>query len=188
MRVSKIFLALVLAATSGSAIPLEGRTLLNDILVFDAPAFPDPAKPGNTLIQLQAFVSLRSIDLSAFTSAVEQGVNALGIDIGDGLSTLQQRTQLFSAVGVPGKDLTLNVEGCGQPVTLPPSSGLPDLGMTLKNVSAGRCENRGLLNAKVKTSLFDNRDIEATIFNSPDSGFGVISGMSISDQVLSTNN
>lgn len=160
----------------GFAIPLRTRTsLLEDVLVFDAPAFPNPTQAGSVLVQQQAFVSLRSIDLSVVTSAIEKGLNALGIDIGDKLTTLQDRIKLLGAVGVSGKDLTLKVEGCSEALSLSSTSGLPDLGMVLKNVSAGQCGDGKVFNAKVDTSFLDNRDIKSRIFNSPDSGFGVIS-------------
>jgi len=180
----KLFLFSLLVATLGSAVPLRERTVFNDILVFDAPAFPNPSQPGSTMVQLQAFVSLRSIDISTITSALEKGINALGINVGDKLATLQNRVQLLAAIGVPAKDLTLDIEGCSQSLTLPPTSGLPDLGMSLGNISAGQCSG-SLLAAKVKTSFLDSRDIEATVFNSPDSGFGVISD--IDDTVKISN-
>ncbi|KAJ3565246.1 hypothetical protein NP233_g7750 [Leucocoprinus birnbaumii] len=160
----------------GSAIPLQTRTsLLNDILAFDAPAFPDPSEPGSILVQQQAFVSLRSIDLGVVTSAIEKGLNTLGIDPSDKLTTLQDRIKLLGAIGASGKEVTLNVEGCSNELNLPPTSSLPDLGMILRNVSVGQCGNGKSLNAKVDTSLFDNREIDSRVFYSPDSGFGVIS-------------
>ncbi|RDB19745.1 Phosphatidate phosphatase APP1 [Hypsizygus marmoreus] len=181
---------LSLLASSVHALPLEQRlfdsiSVLDDVLVFDAPAFPDPANPANTLVSLQTFVSLRQIDLGALTAGVEAGLKALGIDIGDKITTVEKRIRLLGAVGLPGKTVKVDIGGCNKQIRLPGTSGLPDLGMVLANVSAGACGNAREFIAKVDISSVDSRTFSASVFPSPNSGFGVISD--IDDTVKITN-
>lgn len=176
----------VLVALSAHALPtpyrqrgiLDSVNILDDVLVFDAAAFPDPANPGNTLVSLQSFVSLRQIDLGPLTSSISAGLEALGLDIGDKISTVEERIRLFGAIGLSGKTVDANIGGCSTPVTLNETSGLPDLGMVLQTASLGKCGGGKELVAQVKSSGFDSRTFNATVFNAPDSGFGVISGTS----------
>lgn len=175
------FFPLFLAATSVQAFPVGERgvfdsiSILDDVLLFDAPAFPDPTNPSDTLVNIQAFVSLRKIDLGIVTSGFEAALKAVGVDVGDRISTLKDRIKLFGAVGISGKDVKVNIGGCSKPIQLPSTSGLPDLGMTLRNIAAGQCSPRQTV-ATVDVSGIDSRKFSATIFNSPNSGFGVISG------------
>lgn len=145
-----------------------GKSCPNGILVFDAPAFPNPSQPGSTMVQLQGFVSLRSIDIPAVTSSMEKSINALGINVGNKLATHQNHGKLLGAIGAPAEDLTLNIEG-------PSHCHRDQVFLAL----AYHCETFLLDNvvvAKVKTSFTGSQDIEATIFNLSDSGFSVISG------------
>lgn len=182
MHFSTTLLNLVFAAVFVNARPtqralFESVSLLDDALVFDAAGFPDPAKPGNTLVGLQSFVSLRQIDLgSLIDKAGSLLESTVGLDIGDNTQTVEDRIRLFGAVGLPGKKVEVKVDGCGNSAKLGPTSGLPDLGMALQNVSIGQCGGGKALSAKVKLGSLDKRTITATVFNSPDSGFGVISG------------
>lgn len=75
--------------TSTVAVPTKRVNLLQDVLLFDSPAFPDPANPGQTLVALQSFVSLRQIDLGFLSSGVEAALNGLGIDVGDKISLVR---------------------------------------------------------------------------------------------------
>ncbi|KAF8153193.1 hypothetical protein B0H34DRAFT_800424 [Crassisporium funariophilum] len=162
----------------------DGVGVLDDLLMFDAPAFPDPARPGNTLVSLQAFVSLRSIDIGAATAAVTAILSSFGIDVGDGLNTLQERIKLIAAVGLPGKNFSFMVPGCSQPAKISGTSGT-DLGMALQTVSLGRCINTKELNSYAVPGFLDGRKFSASVFSSPDSGFGVISD--IDDTVKISN-
>ncbi|KAF9467676.1 hypothetical protein BDZ94DRAFT_976646 [Collybia nuda] len=158
---------------------------LDNVLVFDAPAFPDPANPGNTLVNLQAFVSLRQIDLGPLTSGISAALKTLGLDVGNKLSTVEERIKLFGAIGLSGKTVKATVSGCSAQVQLNGTSGLPDLGMVLQTASLGKCGSGKESIAQVKTSGLDSRTFNATIFNSPNSGFGVISD--IDDTVKISN-
>jgi hypothetical protein len=148
-----------------------------DVLLFDAPAFQDPANPGQTLVALQSFVSLRQIDLGVLTSGVEKALSALGLDVGDKISSVMDRIKLFGAIGLPGQDVEVNVSGCGTKAILSGTSGLPDLGMALQNVTLGECSSDAKqLDGVVEVSSIDDREFTAKIFSSPPDGFGVISG------------
>ncbi|KAG6856624.1 hypothetical protein H0H87_002374 [Tephrocybe sp. NHM501043] len=184
------FISLLFTAFSTHAIPVERGIfssvgVLDDVLLFDAPAFPDPANPVNTLVAFQTFVSLRSVNLSPLLSGVESALNSLGLDIGDAISTVEERLKLFAAIGLPGKTLTVDVGGCNKQAKLLGTSGLPDLGMALQNVTIGACDKAKELTSKVAVSSLDSRTFSATVFSSPDSGFGVISD--IDDTVKVSN-
>lgn len=183
-------LSVLLTAISVQARPVERGIfdsvgVLDDVLLFDAPSFPDPADPGNTLVSLQAFVSLRQIDLGALTTGVEAVLKAIGLDIGDKLSTVEERIRLFGAVGLAGKNVQVDVGGCDQQASLAGTSGLPNLGMALQNVSVGACGGAKEFTAQVTTSGLNSRKFGASVFPSPNSGFGVISD--IDDTVKVSN-
>ncbi|KAF5384098.1 hypothetical protein D9615_003347 [Tricholomella constricta] len=183
-------LPILFTAISVQAQPVERGIfdsvgVLDDVLLFDAPAFPDPANPANTLVGLQAFTSLRQIDLGVLTAAAQAALKAIGLDVGDKISTLEERLRLFGAVGLPGKNVKVDVGGCNKQAQLPGTSGLPDLGMALQNVSVGACGSGKELIAKVALSRLDSRKFTASVFSSPNSGFGVISD--IDDTVKISN-
>ncbi|KAG6902734.1 hypothetical protein C0995_012398 [Termitomyces sp. Mi166 len=175
-----LLLPVLLGATSAHTCPVERDIsssvgLLDEVLLFDAPAFPNPANPSNILVAQQAFVYLDQIDIDPIVSGVQAVLNSLGLNIGDSLTNVEERLKLFAAVGLPGKTVKVDVDGCSQQEQLSGTSGLPDLGMALQNVSIGSCSAAKELSAKVKLSFLDTRTFSATVFPSPDSGFGVIS-------------
>jgi hypothetical protein len=149
--------------------------ILDSVILFDAPAFQDGS--GGLTAVMPAFVSIRQIDLGPVTSALTALLNDVGVSVGDKASTFADRAQLFSAIGLGGKEVDVDVVGCsdGQ-VSLAQTSGSPDLGQMLKTVSLGNCGS-GLqpLVGNVQVSALDNRQFNATIFPSPPDGFGVIS-------------
>jgi len=164
---------------------LNGIDVLDDVLVFDGLAYEDPSNVGQALVGLQAFVYLRSIDITGLISSVASALeSSLGLDIGADITTATDRLQLFGAVGLPGKDVQVNIDGCSEAAVLPGTSGLPDLGLVLRNVSVGDCNGNDLI-GKVQLSPLDSRNINATIFTSPSDGFGVISD--IDDTVKISN-
>jgi len=179
MHFTSTLLSLSLAAVSVNAASVERRQevgLLDDALVFDAAAFPDPANAGQTLVGLQSFVSLRQIDLGPILDGLSGALGGIGLEeIGDGIATVEERIRLVGAIGLAGQEVTVNVDGCSQPVTVGRTSGFPDLGMVLANVSLGECGAGKELVGTVELGALDNRNLQATVFNSPDSGFGVIS-------------
>lgn len=183
-------LPFLLAAISVQALPLDERGViddvgvLDDVLLFDAPAFPDPANPGKTIASIQAFVSLRQADLGFFTATVESALNAIGVKVGNKISTLEDRIKLLGAVGLPGKNVQVNVGGCDTQAKLP-RTALRDLGITLSNVTLGTCGAGKQLAASVVVPSVDSRKFTSTIFSSPNSGFGVISD--IDDTVKVSN-
>ncbi|CAA7268768.1 unnamed protein product [Cyclocybe aegerita] len=197
MQLLKSSAILALAILSANALPAadraaaEQRGLLDDIqitddlIIFDSPAFPDPNNPGNTLVQLQSFASLRQIDLGVVSSAVSAFLGTLGVDVGDSLNTLQERIRLLGAIGLPGKSATISVSGCVNEVETGETSGLPNLGMSIATASLGDCGSATELTGTASLTFLDNRKISGSIFASPDSGFGVISD--IDDTVKISN-
>lgn len=185
MRLAISLIALPVLARASPA-PSHRRLLesidpLDDLLVFDGLAFDDPNNAGQTLVGLQSFVFLRSIDITGLISSVASALQStLGLDIGTDIATATERLKLFGAVGLPGKDVQVDIDGCSQTALLSGTSGLPDLGLVLGNVSVGECSVNDLT-GKVKLSASDLRNFNATIFTSPSDGFGVISGADFQD-------
>ncbi|KAF7352537.1 DUF2183 domain-containing protein [Mycena venus] len=156
--------------------------VLDDVLVFDAPAFDDPANPGNTLVQLQAYVSSRQLDLTPLLSGISGLLNkTLKLDISADLDRAASRLALFGTLPLSGKDVTVNVNGCGDAASLPPT----DSGMAIQNLTLGACtsgnasaaNSNGVATAlgTVKLSAIDARAPNFTVFPSSADGFGVIS-------------
>ncbi|KAF8893022.1 hypothetical protein BD779DRAFT_1609996 [Infundibulicybe gibba] len=146
---------------------LDDVTPLDDLLLFDAPAFPDPNNPKTTLVSQQAFVSLRdtsSEDSESMTPIVDTLFSQYGLEVGNKLPALKDRTRLFKAKGLPGKRVSVNVVGCSKPGKLSRTALHPNLGIALQNISVGH-----------DLSSLDSRKIQSTVFASADSGFGVIS-------------
>ncbi|KAJ7068554.1 hypothetical protein C8F01DRAFT_1050819 [Mycena amicta] len=142
-------------------------SFFNDVLVFDAPAFDDPANPGNTLIQLQAYVSTPQINITPLLDAASSFLKkTVGLDISEDLDRAASRLALFATFGVNGKDVTVNVADCANAANLQSTA---DGGMAIQNVSLGACGTSATALGKAGT------DANFTIFSSPPDGFGVIS-------------
>lgn len=180
MRFSSIPLLLLAASSSTLALPatnkrqLSSISLLDRVLLFDGFAFPDPSNAGNTLLQMQTYVSLRTPDLGAATAVVTNLLSGLGVPVGEALNTLQERLEVLGSIGLPGKKVEASVTGCANTAKLP-GTNARDLGLANGIANLGQCSGQRELEATVKTGLFDNRNIKSQVFFSPDEGFGVIS-------------
>ncbi|KAJ6539626.1 hypothetical protein B0H19DRAFT_961534 [Mycena capillaripes] len=184
MRFTLSFLTLGLAAVEfAHALPRgyqqpsrrSSVNILDDVLVFDAPAFDDPANPGNTLVQLQAYASTRELSLAPLLSGISDLLNkTLGLDLGDNGATAADRLALFGTIPLNGKQVKANVNGCATAASLPPTDG----GMAIQNLTLGACganfDSASAL-GKVSLSGIDSRDLNFTVFPSSADGFGVIS-------------
>ncbi|KAJ7368601.1 hypothetical protein DFH08DRAFT_29640 [Mycena albidolilacea] len=146
--------------------------ILDDVLVFDAPAFDDPANPGNTLVQLQAYVSSRELSLEPLLSGISGLLNkTLGLDISNSTDRAAERLALFGTIPLSNKDVTVNVNGCGDAASLPPT----DSGMAIQNLTIGACNGTVSTLGTVKLTGIDSRNTNFTVFPSSADGFGVIS-------------
>ncbi|KAJ6618738.1 hypothetical protein B0H10DRAFT_1227777 [Mycena sp. CBHHK59/15] len=179
MRSPLSFVAASLAVAEViSALPRDHEIrssvdILDSVLVFDAPAFEDPAVPGNTLVELQAYVSTRELDLGPLLSGISSLLESIGLDIGDAIDTVADRLALFGTIGLSGKDVTAKLNGCSSPATL---SATASGGVTFRNVSVGACGSTGAtILGKVSLSAIDSRNVDFTVFPSSATGFGVIS-------------
>jgi hypothetical protein len=96
---------------------LENVDLTNEVLVFDAPAFQDPQDPTSFKAAIPAFVSLRQFN---FNPTIADGFSTIlsssGVQVGDQFENLANRVTLFGAVGLPGKQVSLKIDGCGDEV------------------------------------------------------------------------
>ena len=177
MRVLSIVFPLTLFI-SALAVPTDKRdiTRTDDVILFDAPAFQSPTDPSVTIVNQQAFVYARQLDLTGLTNVLKNAFNVFGL--GDELATAVDRLKLFAAIGLAGKEMTVTVQGCDSPMTLPKTSGAPDFGLVASNVSVGRCSTAARLTTAVQASYQDS-SFTSTIYPSGPTGFGVISGMLI---------
>lgn len=193
-RFTLISLVAALTANQAVAVPtryitpaergLDDPGVLDNVLLFDAPAFLDPANPANTIAEIQAYVSLRTPNLGLATGPITSVLSSLGIEVGDKLSTLQDRVKLIASVGLPGKKVQVTVAGCSQTGVLP-STSITDLGLSSAGVSLGTCSGDRELQATMVPGALDSRKVSASIFPSANSGFGVISD--IDDTVKISN-
>ncbi|KAJ2922928.1 hypothetical protein H1R20_g14204, partial [Candolleomyces eurysporus] len=185
MRSTTLLSVLALSATQAIARPayyqtpderglLDSPGVLDDVLLFDAPAFPDPNNSGNTIANFQTYVSLRQIDLGVATAAITELLSKAGIQVGNQLNTVQERIKLFGSIGLPGKNVEVVVPGCSTSAKLP-STSVKDLGLASGSVSLGNCITAQELVATVVPGVLDDRKFSASVFPSPNSGFGIIS-------------
>ncbi|KAF7332304.1 DUF2183 domain-containing protein [Mycena kentingensis (nom. inval.)] len=156
--------------------------ILNDVLVFDAPAFEDPANPGQTLVQLQAYVSTQKISAGPLLSTIESFFkDTVGLDVGDTVSDIADRIELVSTIGVSGKDVKFDVDGCSESAQLQPTG---DGGMATQNISLGTCGTETALGSVEMGPL--RSAVEFDIFPSGPDGFGVISDIDDTIKISNT--
>jgi len=167
---SLIFSTCFVNANSPLFVPLQnGIGPADDLLLFDAPAFPDPSKPGEFLVDQPTFVFKRgrhfSQSLSTFDDEAAQSVNRMW-----------DRLKFFMAVGLPNKSTSLSVSNCSRSPHTGPTALYPTLGVSLAKISLGSCGENREITGTANLDPSDDRQMTNTIFLSPDSGFGVISG------------
>ena len=181
----KAFVFLALSTRTIGAVPqgpepqsgLLNRVLVtDDVFLLDAPAFDNPVSPGETLATVQAFVFLRQIlPIAPVANVIRQVLGDAGVNVADAAVRIEERARYFLAVGLPGKVVSIKVEGCSKVGATSPTA-FRDPGQTLSTVSLGSCANQKVLNASVELASIDSRIIRASFFKSTNSGVGVISG------------
>lgn len=191
MRSASLLLALSLSAVtlarptaSPTEVPAEEssrRTIINNIVLFDAPAYPDPRNPRNFLANFQTYVALRrpQTEIESTIGTIATILKTLGVAIGNNIANLQERAELLVSIPFPGKSIEVTIPGCSQGGELPGTSW-SDLGVANGVVSLGSCTpNAKDLEASVVNGFLDWRKVSASVFPSPNSGFGVISGTQV---------
>ncbi|KAF8351920.1 hypothetical protein F5887DRAFT_1068303 [Amanita rubescens] len=160
----------------GSASPGNIMTS-DDVVLFDAPAFIDPANSGTTLAQFDAFVFARQVHVQPAVFVIRELLSAFGVSVDQSMPNLVNRSKLFAAMGLGDKTIQLNVQGCAAQASLSKTADFPESGLFNRNASLGACDFQpnGVYSATVVLSASDNRTISSNIFFYPDSGFGVIS-------------
>lgn len=173
---SVVFPLTLLISTLAIPHPTDKRDIArtDDVILFDAPAFQSPTDPSVTIVSQQALVFVRQLDTAPLQNVLKTALNAFGL--GDELATAVDRLKLFAAVGLPGKEMKVTVQGCSDALTLPKTSGYPDVGLVASNVSVGRCGTAARLTTTLDASYQDS-SFTSTVFPSGPTGFGVISGM-----------
>jgi phosphatidate phosphatase APP1 len=170
----KLSAAAALFALSASAAPLLGGIdLLDSVLLFDAPAFQTPSSDAWSASQ-RAFVFLRQPSLAPLTAAFSALLESMGIEVGDQLSTLEERLRLFAAIGLRSQEVAVTAGDCpGGATTVGETDRSGMLEGTIPVCSAvGRGEEQEV---KAVLGPLDNRDFSARLFPSPRTGFAVLS-------------
>lgn len=175
-----LLLSAVFAHQALSAPVLEPRifetiSTRDTAILFDAPAFQDPKNPNNLIASFRAFAYKNLIDISDVVDDLVGFIEGLGINVGNSLSILEDRVQLFGAIGLPWKEITVQVDGCPAVANLVQTELFPNLGMLEQKINIGTCKS-GPMNAAVVLESSDSRKFQGVIFPSPPTGFGVISG------------
>ncbi|KAF8622416.1 hypothetical protein AX15_007061 [Amanita polypyramis BW_CC] len=139
------------------------------------------------LASFHAFAFKRQINISPTVTAITVLLSAFGLDVGDSLPNLANRTKLFAATGLSGRSIELSIENCARQAVLSRTAGFPDRGLFDRNISIGVCDVRPnyVSTATVVLPASDNRTISSDIFFHDNSGFGVISD--IDDTIKVTN-
>ena len=161
------------------AFKARDLNIIEDVVLFDAPAYQNPSNPEETLASLQSFVFIRQLDLSPLADIVTDGLEQLGLDIGDQIESVLDKLKLFAAIGLGGKEVDITVDGCSTEAVLEETEGLgSDLGIVVNDaLSLGTCQDATELVATTEASdIFDTRVFTSRIFPSKPDGFGVISG------------
>ncbi|KIY70255.1 hypothetical protein CYLTODRAFT_348076 [Cylindrobasidium torrendii FP15055 ss-10] len=174
-RISVVFLSLALSALSA---PSPRRRAVDngvEVLLFDSPAFQNPADASSTLASIEVYTYQTPIDTSELGDVLHDILSPLsifGVDASGALETALDRVRLVAAVGKGGQAVTIDVNGCSQPATLGATSTSPDNGLAVQTVSLGQCGD-----AATFTGALTGASAQAsmTVFPSADSGFGVIS-------------
>lgn len=177
MRVISVLFPLTLfISTWAIPHPTDKRDIArtDDVILFDAPAFQSPTDPSVTIVSQQALVYARQLDTGPLANVLKNAFNVFGL--GDEVATAVDRLKLFAAVGLSGKEVQIAVQGCSSLMTLPKTSGLPDLGLVASNVSVGKCSTAARLTTTLQAS-FQDTSFTSTVFPSGPDGFGVISGV-----------
>lgn len=155
---------------------LDKVLVTDDVVLLDAPAFDSQNAPGETSAAIQAYVYLRtSLLTTPVVSLITKLLGDAGVDVAQGAAQIRERAKLFAAIGLPGKIVSVKVDGCSK-VGQTKGTSLGDLGQTVSTVSLGRCGNQKVVKASVELSSGDQRSIQASVFRSTNTGFGVISG------------
>jgi hypothetical protein len=96
---------------------LEAVDATNEVLVLDAPAFQDPNNPASIMASFPAFVALRLSPIDIAFGVLSSQLENFGIDVGNRVDTLRERLRLLPLIGLPGKEVSLKLDGCANEVS-----------------------------------------------------------------------
>ncbi|PFH50839.1 hypothetical protein AMATHDRAFT_3576 [Amanita thiersii Skay4041] len=155
----------------------SGITKEDDVLLLDAPGFPDPKDPRRTLAAFQLYVFKKgepkeNKKTNPIVLAVAKLLSLKEDDFNDGKEILKDRSKLFNVKGQEGKTVDIRVPECSGRVSLlaTPDKSMP--GFIYRNPSIGNC-GHGLSNTAAELVLRDKRKISATVYISPNEDSGL---------------
>ncbi|KAK6537502.1 hypothetical protein TWF694_011687 [Orbilia ellipsospora] len=153
-------------------VPRGAPLITDDVLLFDAPAFQS-GNGSDLTASVRIFAHFRSIDTKAITGPLTSGLEALGIEIGNGANNLMERTKLFFTISRKDISVDLNISGCNS-INV---GNTAKTGLLEQSRNIGNC-GRSLTSRDITGSapgLFTRRAFNGTLFPSGPTGFGVIS-------------
>jgi hypothetical protein len=163
----------VYLASHAAATPLlRTRALGNGLkaLLFDSPA---AASDSGTIVSAEVFVFTPSDSTSGLKTALSvltAPLKLAGIDVDT--DTAIDRLQFFAATPENSQKITLSADGCASKAAL---DATDKTGLLFQNVDLGKCGSGASFTGKAADVSADAAT-PMTVFPSPDSGFGVISG------------
>ncbi|KAF9530570.1 hypothetical protein CPB83DRAFT_763129 [Crepidotus variabilis] len=158
---------------------IDGIHITDNLILFDAPAFPNPNNGSETLVDVETYAFSR---IASFGSVIPvevqllvKALSALGVDAAQKVVQIEERVKLFLAIGLPAKSEHLKVDGCSNAPNTGATDLGPDLGLSDATLSLGKCDSGKQSAGSIGLDVLDTRTIANTIYFSPNSGFGVIS-------------
>lgn len=142
---------------------------LTKTLIFDAPGL---STSSGVTAQIRSYVYLKT-PLDAVAKVFEAFASSIGSSIGDSLSNLEERIELFATLGLADQSVDVKVSGCSKAtVSLGETPGLPNPGMQASTANLGTCSGAALAGVDA-----DNSNVKFTVYPTAATGWGVISGI-----------
>ncbi|PFH50837.1 hypothetical protein AMATHDRAFT_144073 [Amanita thiersii Skay4041] len=165
-------------------MPWESKPIKedDDIVLFDAPGFPDPKNANEMVAQFQSFVFAQQKDIDSSYKEARWVLQKIGIDIDAPSKIVKERIRLFLAEPKKNKEVRVQVDKCSKAVNMTDTDGN---GMMLRDAPIGNCGSERRPVAKVLLDSKDQRKFSANVYISPNDEYGVVSG--IEGTILSAN-
>ncbi|KAF3090651.1 hypothetical protein TWF102_003972 [Orbilia oligospora] len=155
-------------------LPRGAPLVTDDVLLLDAPAF-QTGEGGEWTASVRMFTHIRQVQPKIISKAVTTAIEALGIEIGDKVGNVLERSKLFFAIPRGGISVDLDVAGCGSASVRVGETS--KMGLLEQSAGIGACSGSSSVRSisGYAPGFFKGRSFEALIFQSPPSGFGIVS-------------
>ncbi|KAK6512894.1 hypothetical protein TWF506_009057 [Arthrobotrys conoides] len=152
-------------------LPRGAPLVTDEIILLDSPAF-QTGEGGEWTASIRMFTHIRQINPGIVTGAVVAAIQALGVEIGDKIDNVLERSKLFFAIPRSGISVSLDVVGCDS-ITV----GETKAGLLERSAGIGSCSgsSRQRVISGSAPGFFKKRNFEGLLFQSPPTGFGIVS-------------